>query len=253
MILRRLSQSLKEQNWTAICIEFVLLVLGVYMGIQVANWNAARIFSAQEHAYLQELREEIRANIRQIEYRKAYYRTVLESGAAAAKFLQQDAPCTSDCSALLADFFLASQFWGTPLARTTYNEMQRLGLPRSKAIREQMQVYFISAEGLAVTVDAVPRYREHVRGFLGTELTQGLWQDCWSIDRGRLETLRGDCKARLGNDQATAVLEEIRHAEGVWQELNVWMGMNTVGMQLYDFMLRDANTLSAAIDREIGK
>ena len=31
MILRRLSQSLREQNWTAILIEFVLLVLGFVM------------------------------------------------------------------------------------------------------------------------------------------------------------------------------------------------------------------------------
>lgn len=42
MILRRLSQSLKEQNWTAIWIEFVLLVDGVFLGIQVANWNEGR-------------------------------------------------------------------------------------------------------------------------------------------------------------------------------------------------------------------
>jgi len=43
MILRRLSQSLKEQNWAAITIEFVLLVVGVFLGIQVANWNSERI------------------------------------------------------------------------------------------------------------------------------------------------------------------------------------------------------------------
>ncbi len=43
MILRRLSQSLKEQNWTAIVIEFVLLVTGVFIGIQVSNWNQARV------------------------------------------------------------------------------------------------------------------------------------------------------------------------------------------------------------------
>ena len=45
MILRRLSQSLKDQNWTAIVIEFVLLVVGVFLGIQVANWNETQ----QEH------------------------------------------------------------------------------------------------------------------------------------------------------------------------------------------------------------
>ena len=252
MIFRRLAENLREQNWAAIAIEFVLLVLGVFLGIQVANWNEARIQAAQERSYLQELRNEIQANIQQIEYRKAYYRIVLESGAAAAEFLRQDAPCTIDCSTLLADFFLASQFWGTPLARTTYNEMQRLGLPRSKSIKQRMQSYFVNAEGLAVTVDAVPRYREHVRGFLDATLTQGLWEDCWGLQGGQLERLRGDCKARLGNAEASAVLEEIRHAEGIREELNVWMGMNTVGMQLYRRMIEHANTLLAAIDREIG-
>lgn len=42
MILRRLVENLNQQNWTAIAIEFVLLVLGVFLGIQVSNWNAER-------------------------------------------------------------------------------------------------------------------------------------------------------------------------------------------------------------------
>ncbi len=33
MILRQLAQHLKEQEWTAIIIEFVLLVVGVFLGI----------------------------------------------------------------------------------------------------------------------------------------------------------------------------------------------------------------------------
>jgi hypothetical protein len=36
MILRRLTNALKEQNWTTILIEFVLLVSGVFLGIQAA-------------------------------------------------------------------------------------------------------------------------------------------------------------------------------------------------------------------------
>ena len=43
MILRRLSQSLKDQNWTAITIEFALLVAGVFIGMQASNWNDARV------------------------------------------------------------------------------------------------------------------------------------------------------------------------------------------------------------------
>lgn len=67
MILRRLAQALKEQNWTAICIEFVLLVAGVFLGIQAANWNTARIERTQEATYLTRLAEDVRSDIIEID------------------------------------------------------------------------------------------------------------------------------------------------------------------------------------------
>jgi len=63
MILRRLSKSLQEQNWTAIWIEFVLLVAGVFLGIQVANWNAARVDRIEYEAALGRLGAEIDINL----------------------------------------------------------------------------------------------------------------------------------------------------------------------------------------------
>jgi hypothetical protein len=63
MILRRLGQSLTQQNWTAIVIEFVLLVAGVFLGIQVSNWNAARADRAAYEAALGRLGAEIDTNL----------------------------------------------------------------------------------------------------------------------------------------------------------------------------------------------
>ena len=63
MILRRLSQSLKDQNWTAIWIEFALLVMGVFLGIQVANWNEDRTNRNAEKRHLEEIAEDLRADI----------------------------------------------------------------------------------------------------------------------------------------------------------------------------------------------
>jgi hypothetical protein len=59
MILRRLSKNLKEQNWTAITIEFVLLVFGVFLGIQVANWNVERSERIAETGYLAGLQKDV--------------------------------------------------------------------------------------------------------------------------------------------------------------------------------------------------
>ncbi len=63
MILRRLSQSLKQQNWTAIWIEFILLVSGVFLGIQVSNWNATRLERQLVRGHLSEIAADLRTNL----------------------------------------------------------------------------------------------------------------------------------------------------------------------------------------------
>ena len=46
MLLRRITEHLKAQNWFAI--DFVIVVLGVFVGIQVSNWNEARQEAARQ-------------------------------------------------------------------------------------------------------------------------------------------------------------------------------------------------------------
>lgn len=63
MLLRRLAQSLKEQNWTAITIEFVLLVAGVFLGIEAQQWSNQRTERQLEHVYLQRILSDIDVSI----------------------------------------------------------------------------------------------------------------------------------------------------------------------------------------------
>ncbi len=48
MILRRLVAHLREQHWMGVFIELVIVVLGVFVGLQVSNWNEARNKADQE-------------------------------------------------------------------------------------------------------------------------------------------------------------------------------------------------------------
>jgi hypothetical protein len=41
MILRRLTKHVKDQNWFAVGLDFVIVVIGVFVGMQVSNWNDA--------------------------------------------------------------------------------------------------------------------------------------------------------------------------------------------------------------------
>lgn len=42
MLLRRLSKHVEDQNWLAVGLDFLIVVLGVFIGIQLGNWNDSR-------------------------------------------------------------------------------------------------------------------------------------------------------------------------------------------------------------------
>jgi hypothetical protein len=42
MIIRRITEGLKQQHWTSVSVELVILVLGVYIGLQAQEWSKQR-------------------------------------------------------------------------------------------------------------------------------------------------------------------------------------------------------------------
>ena len=55
MILRRITQHVKDQNWAAIAIDFVIVVTGVFLGIQLGNWNEASVDRSKERAFVERM------------------------------------------------------------------------------------------------------------------------------------------------------------------------------------------------------
>lgn len=54
-ILRRIARHVREQNWTAIGIEFLIVVVGVFLGLQAQDWASARAQAEQHHRYYDRL------------------------------------------------------------------------------------------------------------------------------------------------------------------------------------------------------
>jgi hypothetical protein len=63
MILRRVIEHVKTQHWTAIWIDLLIVILGVFIGIQVSNWNSERADRSAEKRHLEEIAEDLRADI----------------------------------------------------------------------------------------------------------------------------------------------------------------------------------------------
>lgn len=55
MILRRITEHVRTQNWFAVGLDFGIVVIGVFVGIQVSNWNQERVGAEQQQRYLERL------------------------------------------------------------------------------------------------------------------------------------------------------------------------------------------------------
>lgn len=58
MILSRIAKALRRQDWGTVCVEMAIVVLGVFIGIQVANWNE----SLQERAEQDQVERRLRSD-----------------------------------------------------------------------------------------------------------------------------------------------------------------------------------------------
>lgn len=125
MILRRLTQSLKEQNWTAIVIEFVLLVIGVFLGIQVGNWNQEREQRNMSVAFSARLREDLRRE-QWVEQMVIEYNRQVRKNAEHTLAALDGRQSLSD-EQFLISAYRATQYLYSNSNRSTYNELVSTG------------------------------------------------------------------------------------------------------------------------------
>ena len=72
MLLRRITEHVKAQNWTAVALDFVIVVVGVFMGIQLGNWNEARANHDMETTYLELLQRDLETTVTEVDKQIAF-------------------------------------------------------------------------------------------------------------------------------------------------------------------------------------
>jgi hypothetical protein len=63
MLLRRLTQHFKEQNWFAVGLDFLIVVSGIYIGLQVDAWRVSQNERVMEGQYLERLLVDMEASV----------------------------------------------------------------------------------------------------------------------------------------------------------------------------------------------
>ncbi len=252
MILRRVITHFRKQEWTAIAIDFVIVVLGVFVGIQVSNWNAARELRASERNHLAQLREEIATNIRLIDSHQTYTQAVVDSGRRALAFLDGDGNCGDGCAGLLIDFFHSSQLWGTPYRTAKFDENTRLGFPANEAVRAIVDNFYLNIAGWNPINLTAPPYRATIRGYFTPDAAAVLWDECFVVPEDQLERVSRDCEDQLDKADAASMLRAIHADRTVGNGLRFWVGQNLFALTEFDNTRAAAQKSVAALDAEIG-
>lgn len=59
MIIRRMADGIRTQNWFTVIVEIFIVVIGIFLGLQVSEWNEDRAQAERTKQVIQTLREDL--------------------------------------------------------------------------------------------------------------------------------------------------------------------------------------------------
>lgn len=124
MILRRIATAFRRQDWVTVLVEILIVVLGVFLGIQLGNWNEARAGRDLGKDYTIRLIADLEQDLESARGLISYYDAVTESINATDRLLTSPDP---DSTALVVAAYRASEYSGNPSRRATWNQILSSG------------------------------------------------------------------------------------------------------------------------------
>ena len=164
MIMRRIREHAGKQNWFAVAIDLVIVVLGVFLGTQVSNWNADRLAQERGHTYRARIVRDIADNEHDMQARRAYYLQVKRFSERVLADL--DGVARAPDEELLIDAYQATQIYPRPMVRSSYDDAVSMGALDTlgdDAVRQKIANYYVAVTTSEATFRNVPQYRETAR------------------------------------------------------------------------------------------
>ena len=222
MLLRRITQHVKTQNWFAVLLDFFIVVIGVFIGIQVANWNDDRAIFKKETQSLVALKKEIQASIDTTESKINSYQQAADAGKRSLAFIDQQINCEDNCWYRIVDFMHASQWQDLYASDSSYQNMRNQGFPQSIEIIDAVEVYLAQNKSNAITFTEFPPYRSLVRQLVDVNASEFYWAKCWSLIDG-LENYILDCPKGISDEEAQTIIDRILTKPTIRPYLTSWI------------------------------
>ena len=178
MLLRSVIRHVRDQNWVAVGIDFLIVVVGVFIGIQVANWNEAQADRRLGDEYRQRLIADLQKDLARLQGREIYYQAVLESVRDANRLLRESSQDPKD---LVKAAYRASEINFDPQTRATWDQIVssgHIGLLPDEAAGQLAEYFAFDFSREANDLLANSGYREHVRRIIPLDVQEAIREGC---------------------------------------------------------------------------
>jgi hypothetical protein len=253
MLLRRITKHVKDQNWFAVFLDFIIVVVGILIAFQITNWAAERADNARAKTYLQRLGIDMTKDITNAQRKLKFWSQVSAYGTLGLDYAETgETNGKSDWQLLLA-FFQASQLDEFTVTDTTYQEMRSAGelsLIKDETLRETLGNYYALSGNYVLTER--PRYREHVRGKIPIRMQSYIWTNCYDTDAVGEQTLL-ECKASFEAEDVKRIVENLSSDQTLMVELRYWMSTLQIASIIIQDSIDSAQSASALINSELDR
>lgn len=178
--LLRVAEHVRTQNWTAIGIDFLIVVLGVFVGIQVSNWNAERAERQRGAEFTQRLRADLEGERWVYEFMVAYYSDVRDAANVAVAALEGDTDVSNHD--LLVAAYRATQYREGARRRDTYDELVSTGslglIPDQALLDRAAAIYRVRTIENVVRESMEQSFRRQFRQSIPNAVQRALGRDC---------------------------------------------------------------------------
>lgn len=142
MLLRRFMEHIRNQNWFAVVLDIIVVVVGIFIGMQVTDWNQSRLERSREQEYLVRLGAELDGNITRLQEAASANNSLLADMSRILLILRAAEPSEEDIAFIGQRLPWTVGIWRSVLLETgTIDELLSSGdmrLLRSRDVRKAL-------------------------------------------------------------------------------------------------------------------
>ncbi len=223
MILRSFTKHVNDQNWFAVFLDFFIVVIGVFVGLQVSNWSQDKADQRRGRDYVERLSIDMREDIRTRGNLLSYYDAVNASAERTVQLLSSPMP---DPLELVVNAYRATEYATDNATRATWDEVISSGdislLPQA-AVENGLASYFrANGPENARRTMLNSTYRKRVRRTIPHKIQSAIRKGCGDVrdDFGGVTGFKTECNLDVSDaelsEAADALLSDPELLHDLW-------------------------------------